>query len=171
MYIFRAFDRFPRFGRRVSHTLVLIGTWRNARWQSRITKRLNIGQPSESGCLASRTTWRKPRSSMESCCMPTSFSQPAMLTSPRWKALWLPLVRIPLFLTTPPVTPSQTSPGGSTLLIRPGSLVPSQDLPSLQTEMPSPTPAQVLASALLSATGGEHGVLSQVGKQTAGPWE
>ena len=151
-----------------SHTWALIGTWKNARWQSQKEKRLNIGQPSMSGCLAPPTTSRKSRSSTESCCMPASCFQPAVLTSPRWKALWLPLAETPLFLTMPLVTQLQTSPGGSTSSTHPESPNPSQAPPLSWIGMPSPTPAQVLASALLSATSGEPGSLSPVGKQMAG---
>jgi hypothetical protein len=46
------------------------------------------------------------------------------------------------------------------------SLVPSQAPSSSRTGMPSRTPVQVLASALLLATNGERGVSSQGGRQT-----
>ena len=100
--------------------------------------------------------------------MPALFFQLAVLTSLPWKASWLPLVKTLLFLTMPLITPPQTSLGGSTLSTHLEFLDPSQAQPSSQTKMPSPTPAQVLASALLSVVDGERGASSQVGKQMAG---
>ena len=128
-------------------------------------KKAKYGWPSESGCHAPPMTWKKLRSFTASCCMPASFFQPAALTSLLWKASWLPLAKTLLFLL---VTPPQTSLGGSTLSTHPVSLDLSQDQPLSRTSMPSPTPAQVLASALLSAAGGKHGASSQVGRQMAG---
>ena len=61
-----------------------------------------------------------------------------------------------------------TSPGGSMSSAHPGSLDPSLARPPSRTRVPSQTPAQALASALLSATDGALGVSSRAGKQRAG---
>ena len=149
-------------------TLALIGIYQNVPWPSRRGRRSNIWKPSEPGCPGPLTTSKKRRNFTANCYMPASCSRPAGLILLTWKASWLPSTKTPLFLTMPPVTLPLTSPGGSTPSIHPDHPVPSQARLSSQTEMPSPTPAQVLASALLSATSGELGASSQVGRQTAG---
>ena len=64
-------------------------------------------------------------------------------------------------------TQLQTSIGGSTSSVQPAYHVPSQALRQSQIERPSQMHVQVLASALLSATNGELGGLSQDGNHRA----
>src|SRR5271156_3587586 len=91
-----------------------------------------------------------------------------VLTSPVWKASWLLSAPTLSSNTTPLATPPPICLGGSMSSDPQRSLVPSQAQPSSQTETPFQTPAQVLVSALLSATNGEHGVSSQGGRQMVG---
>ena len=65
-------------------------------------------------------------------------------------------------------TPLTTSIGGYRHSNLQEPLIPSQVQLSSWTDMPSWTPVQVLASALLLATSGKHGVSSQVGRQMEG---
>ena len=145
----------------------LTGTFRIVRWPSPRTKGPSTGKPSRIGFKIPPITWRRRRSYLVSYYTPARFSQLAGPTLPIWKASWLPLVRTPLFPIMHHVTPQTILLGGTTFSTPPDSRDPSQVPPASPTDMPSQTPAQVLASALLLATGGGRGVSSQDGRQRA----
>ena len=151
-----------------SSVVPLIGTCRIARSPSQRTKRPNIGWPSKIGCYVTPTRWEKSRSSMASSSMLVWCVQRGVLTSLVWRLSSAPSAQTPSFPTMPLDTPLPTFPGGSmnsTLQMCPATY---QGQPLSSTQVPSPMPAQVLASALLSAVNGGPGVSSQAGRQTAG---
>ena len=145
----------------------LTGTFRIVRWPSPRTKGPSTGKPSRIGFKIPPITWRRRRSYLVSYYMPARFSQLAGPTLPIWKASCLLLVRTPLFPIMHHVTPQTILLGGTTFSTPPDSRDPSQVPPASPTDMPSQTPAQVLASALLLATGGGRGASSQDGRQRA----
>src|SRR5277367_2761002 len=151
-----------------SLTLVSNGTYLNAPWLSPSERRPSTGLPSKIGCLAQPIIWTMSNSSTVSSFTRVWCSLQDVLTSPVWKASWLLSAPTLSSRTTPLATPPPICLGGSMSSDPQRSLVPSQAQPSSQTETAFQTPAQVLVSALLLATNGEHGVSSQGGRQMVG---